>query len=118
MSTSNNITTSSDTSTTQFAEDPRREAHEKETTLTLDGDGSHFSVTSFKKVVFAKLLQRPAFDVTRLHVVRANGQEHTVDCRDKVAASATVIGVTGRLPVGAVNIGTPRNSNSHTAIVK
>jgi hypothetical protein len=56
--------------------------------------------------------------VTRLHVLDADGQADTVDCRDKLGESATVIGVTGQLPVGAVNIGTPRNSNSHADIVK
>ena len=116
MSISNNTATSIDS--TQFAEDPRREPHEKETTLSLDGDESHFEVTSFRRVVFSKLLQRPTFDVTRLHVLDADGQADTADRLDKVGESATVIGVTGRLPVGAVNIGTPRNSNSHADIVK
>jgi hypothetical protein len=29
-----------------------------------------------------------------------------------------VIGITGRIPVGAISIGTPRNSNSHADHVK
>lgn len=102
----------------QCSEDPRREPHEKETALHVEGDGTHFSVTSFKKVVYAKLLRRPEFSVTRLHVLDDDGREQTVDCLDKAAKrSLTIIGVTGRVPVGAVNIGTPRNSNSHAELV-
>lgn len=103
----------------QFAEDPRREPHEKETSLHLEGDGTHLSVISFKKVVYTKLVQRPEFSVKHLHVLDDNGREHTVDSLDEAAErSLTIIGVTGRLPVGAVNIGIPRNSNSHADIVK
>mgnify|MGYP000580873273 CR=1 FL=1 len=104
----------------QFSEDPHREPHEKETGLHLEGDGTHFSVTSFKKVVYKKLLRRPEFSVKRLHVLDDDERERTMDCLDKAAAnpSLTVIGVVGRIPVGAVNIGTPRDSNSHAEIVK
>jgi hypothetical protein len=105
---------------TRTAEDPHREPHEKETAFHLEGDGTHFSVTSFKQVVFTKLLRRPAFTVTRLHVLDDDGREDIVDSLDEAAttSSLTVIGVVGRLPVGAVNIGTPRNSNSHADLVK
>lgn len=104
----------------QFSEDPRREPQEKETSLHVDGDGTHFAVTSFKKVVYTKLLRHPEFSVKRLHVLDNEGTEQTVASPDEAAAdpSLTVIGVTGRLPVGAVNIGTPRNRNSHADLVK
>lgn len=103
----------------QFAEDPYREPHEKETAFHLEGNASHFSVTSFKKVFYGKLLQRPEFCVKRLHVLD-DGRERTMYSLDEAAAdpSLTVIGVVGRLPVGAMNIGVPRNSNSHAEIVK
>jgi len=103
----------------QFSEDPRREPHEKETGLHVEGDGTHFSVTSFKKVIYAKLLRHPEFSVKRLHVLDDDGREHTVDTLQEASEqSLTVIGVAGRLPVGAVNIGTPRSSNSHADLVK
>jgi len=103
----------------QFSEDPGREPHEKETGLHVEGDGTHFSVTSFKKVIYAKLLRHPEFSVKRLHALDDDGREHTVDTFQEASEqSLTIIGVTGRLPVGAVNIGTPRNSNSHADLVK
>lgn len=104
----------------QCAEDPRRAPLEKETTLTLDGDREQIAVESFKKSVFTKLLQRPHFEIHRLSVRDGEGQETTVDALDKVVSdpSLTIIGVAGHLPVGAVSIGTPRNSNSHADIVK
>jgi hypothetical protein len=104
----------------QTAEDPHREPHEKETAFHVEGDSTHFSITSFKQVVFTKLLKRPAFSVTRLYVLNEDGREDTVDSLNEVAdtPSLTVIGVAGRLPVGAMNIGTPRNSNSHADLVK
>lgn len=123
MSTESNTSDSSTTIETlrsQFSEDPRREPYEKETALHIEGDGSHFSVTSFKKVVYAKLLRRPEFSVKRLHVISADGRETSVDSIGEAAAdpSLTIIGVVGRLPVGAVNIGTPRNTSSHADLVK
>lgn len=104
----------------QCSEDPRREPHEKETGLHLDGDGTHFSVHSFKRVVYEKLLQHPEFSVTHLHVLDDDGQKYTVDSLDEVAVdpSLAFTGVVGQLPVGAVTIGTPRNSNSHADLVK
>lgn len=103
----------------QFSEDPHREPHEKETGLHVEDDGTHFSVTSFNKVVYAKLLRRPEFGVDNLHDLNDDKRENTVDCLNKaVERSLTIIGVTGRLPVGAVNIGSPRNSNSHANLVK
>lgn len=105
---------------TQFAEDPTREPHEKETAFHLNGDEAHFSVTSFKRVVFAKMLKRPEFNVKYLHVLDGDGQERTVDSLNEAAAdpSLTIIGVVGRLPVGSMNIGTARSSNSHADLVK
>jgi len=103
----------------QFSEDPHREPHEKETALHVEGDGSHFSITSFKKVVFVKLLQHSEFRVKHLHILDDDWRERTVESLDKAAAeSLTIIGVTGQLPVGALNIGTPRNNNSHADVVK
>ena len=103
----------------QFSEDPNRKPDEKETGLHVEGNSDHFSITSFKKVIYTKLLRQPEFSVKRLHVIEG-GREHTVDTLDEAAADPTliIIGVTGQLPVGAVNIGTPRNSNSHADIVK
>jgi hypothetical protein len=102
-----------------FSEDPNREPHEKETGLHVEGDSDHFTITSFKKVIYTKLLRQSEFSVKRLHVID-DGQERTVNSLDDAAAdpSLTIIGVVGQLPVGAVNIGTPRNSNSHAEVVK
>jgi hypothetical protein len=108
----------SQSSDAQFSEDPHREPHEKETGLHVEGGDTHFSVTSFKKVVYAKLLRHSGFSVTNLHVLDDNKREYTMDCPDKAAEhSLTVIGVTGKVPVG-VSIGSPRNSNSHANLVK
>ena len=104
----------------QCAEDPRLSSLEKQTSLHVEGDGTHFEITSFRKVVFAKLLKRPAFEVKWYNVLDDDGSRKTLESRDKVAAdpSLTIIGVTGNLPVGAVTIGTPRRNNSHAEIVK
>jgi hypothetical protein len=117
-------TNASDSSTdsssrVRCAEDPRRERHEKETALHLEGDSTRFSVTSFKRVIYKKLLQRPNFHIKHLHVLDDDGEEHTVDCFDEaVERSLTTIGVTGQIPVGSIHIGVPRNTNSPARIVK
>jgi len=124
MSTKRNIRNDSDSNVEQshlsFSEDPRREPCEKEIALHAGGDDTHFSVTSFKKAVYTKLLRRPEFRVDNVSVLDDDGRERTVDSLEEAAADPThtVIGVVGRLPVGAVNIGTPRNSNSHADLVK
>jgi len=120
MSTEYDNNSELDDHTASFGEDPRREPHEKETAFHLEGDATHFKVESFKRVIFEKILHHPEFNVTHLHVITHDGKEGTVDSLDEVVTESgmTVIGVKGRIPVGAVNIGVPRNSNSHAKIVK
>lgn len=103
----------------RLQEDPNREPHEKETVIHLQGDGEHLTITSFKRVVYEKLLRRPEFEVTALHVL-AEGRERAVPSVEEVAAdpSMIVIGVSGRLPVGCFSLGSGRKSNSHAQIVK
>ena len=103
----------------QFTEDPHREPHEKETSLHVEGDGTQMEVRSFKRGVFEKLLHRPEFEVKSLYVLDDENREHVVDTVDEaVNQSLPIIGVVGKIPVGSINIGTPRNSNSHADIVK
>jgi hypothetical protein len=104
----------------QISEDPNRKPHEKESAFHLEGDATHVSVTSFKKVIYMKLLRQSEFSVKQLHVLDEDGQEYMVDSLDEVIAtpSLTIIGVVGNLPVGAMSIGKARNSNTHANIVK
>ena len=102
----------------QLAEDPYREPFEKESGIHLEGDATHLSVTSFKKVVFSKLLQHSEFTVKHFHVFE-DGHERTIESLEETAdSSPTIIGVAGQLPVGTLSIGKSRNSNSHADIVK
>ncbi len=100
--------------------DPDRDQHEKETGIQLEGDREALEITSYKKVVYEKLLQHPAFTVKHRHVRTENRQQKTVKPGQEVGAdpSLTIVGVTGQLSVGALSIKTPRNSNSHAKIVK
>jgi hypothetical protein len=104
----------------QFAEDPAREPHEKETGIHLEGDANRAAVMSFKKVVYAKWLQHPEFEVKRLNVRDEDGRERTVQSLDEVRENPalTVIGASGTFPVGCLSIGAARNSDSHADIVK
>jgi len=103
----------------QFAEDPRREPHEKESSLHVEGDGTHAEVRSYKRVVFEKLIHRSEFEVKSLRVIDDDNREHVVDTvEDAVNQSLPIVGVVGRIPVGSITIGTARNSNSHADIVK
>jgi hypothetical protein len=117
---SETLTTSSIDIRNQLIEDPFRQPHEKESVFALAGDDTHFEVTSFKKVVYGKLIQRPEFDLKWLNVRDADGRETTVSSYKEVAEQPKlqVIGVVGRIPVGAFTVGSPRNSNSHAKVVK
>jgi hypothetical protein len=120
MSESTNKTTDAPSIPNQFAEDPDRQPHEKETAWHLEGDATHFSITSFKKVCFSKLLARSNFSVNRIHILDSEGTKQTRGSLREVIAEPdlTIIGVEGQLPVGALSIGSPRKDNSHARIVK
>ena len=104
----------------QLAEDPFRQPHEKESVFALAGDDTHFEITSFKKVVYGKLIQRPEFDLKWLNVRDVDGRETAVNSYNEVIEQPDlqVIGAVGRVPVGAFTVGSPRNSNSHAKVVK
>lgn len=104
----------------QFGEDPNREPHEKQTALHLEGDSTHYSITSFRKVAFEKLLYHPEIEVQWVHVIDDDGREGTVESLAEVAEdpTLTIIGTAGQLPVGTLSIGSTRKSNSHAQIVK
>lgn len=95
------------------------EPHEKQTSLSIEGDATHAEVTSFKKVVFEKWLRHPEFEITHLTVRHTDGSQRTIESLDVVQENPdlTVIGAVGKFPVGCVSIGAPRNSNSHADIV-
>ncbi|RQG93081.1 hypothetical protein EA462_02425 [Natrarchaeobius halalkaliphilus] len=101
------------------SEDPYRLPHEKETGIHLKGDEDHISVTSFKEVVYGKLLRRPDFDLDQLIIQDVDGREYTVDSLEEVLADPAVqiVGANGKLPAGALSIRKPRNSDSHARIV-
>lgn len=103
----------------RLSEDPHREPHEKETAIHIEGDSDHLTITSFKKVVFKKLLTHPDFRVRTLTVLKIGGKERTASLSEFLENPAlTIIGVTGELPVGCLSIGVGRQSNSHAGIVK
>lgn len=104
----------------QCEEDPRRSSIEKETGLLAAGDDDHFMVNSFKKVVFSKLIMHEEFDINHYHVSDANGCIRQMQDTDEIIdnSSLAIVGVEGKIPVGAVSIGDPRKSNSHAELVK
>lgn len=123
MSTNTQISgqSSIDFQTIQFSEDPRREPHEKETAIHIDGDDESFSITSHKRVVYESVLRRPEFEPKTIHVYDPDSaRERSVDSLTAVQENENwkVMGVIGHLPVGSLTIGVPRNSNSHAEIVK
>ncbi|WP_396611468.1 hypothetical protein ACH9L7_14865 [Haloferax sp. S1W] len=102
------------------AEDPRREPHEKETAAHATGDADYFSITSFKKVIFARLLTHPDFEIEHINILDSDHNERTVQSLEEATQDSVtaIIGVTGKLPIGTWLIGVARNSNSHADIVK
>jgi hypothetical protein len=102
----------------KFAEDPRREPHEKETAIHIMGDGEEFTISSYKSVVYANVIQRKESEIDWI-TIREDGSEDTVyDLDEAIDREATIIGAGASLPVGALTIGEPRNNNSHSRIVK
>jgi hypothetical protein len=110
---------STDSRDVEFAEDSTRKSPEKETGIHLVGDETHLSITSYKRVVFEKLLQHPQFIVKSLHLL-IEGEKQTVGSVESIETQKpiTIIGAEGILPVGTLSIGAARQSNSHAEIVK
>lgn len=104
----------------QLSEDPRRGPAEKELALHGGGDDSRMEITSFKKVVYKKLLRNPEFELKRLIAVDEGGNETTVNSLGELTENPglTAIGVVGTIPVGCVSIGVRRRSDSYAQVVK
>lgn len=104
----------------RMTEDPNREPHEKETSIHTEGTSDRVTITSFKKTFFSKLVQHPEFELKWFNVLDPDSQEQTIESYSDLWENPglTIIGVTGTLPIGAISIGVPRNSDSHAQVVK
>lgn len=84
--------------------DPTADPRENETALHFTAGDRRFWVSSYEPTVVAGLLAHPDFQIGHLVVMEADGRE-------------CVVGVVGKLPVGALSLGQARQSDSHELIV-
>ncbi|MCX8102985.1 MAG: hypothetical protein N3E42_00870 [Candidatus Bipolaricaulota bacterium] len=84
--------------------DPTADPRENETALHFTAGDRRIWVSSYEPTVIAGLLAHPDFQTEYLICMQTNGRE-------------CVVGVVGRLPVGALSIGRARPSDSHELIV-
>jgi len=104
----------------RILEDPHRQPPEKETAIQVDGDSERVDITSFKRVVFQKLLQRPDFKIKMIMALDENGHEDSYQSLAPLQKNThlKVVGVWGTLPVGCLTLTNGRATNSHSKIVK
>lgn len=85
--------------------DPTADPRENETALHFTAGDRRLWISSYEPVIVAGLLARPDFQVGHLVFMKANGRE-------------CVVGVVGKLPVGALSLGRARKSDSHELVVQ
>lgn len=85
--------------------DPTADPRENETALHFTSGDRRLWISSYEPTVIAGLLAHPDFQIEHLIFMQANGRE-------------SVVGVIGKLPVGALSIGRTRQSDSHELIIK
>ncbi|OGF52869.1 MAG: hypothetical protein A2Z21_04210 [Candidatus Fraserbacteria bacterium RBG_16_55_9] len=84
--------------------DPTIPPKENETGIHFMGRDRHAWISSYEPAIVANLLQHKHFKVEQLVTMVVNGCE-------------CVVGVVGRVPIGALRIGQPRDSDRHELIV-
>jgi hypothetical protein len=84
--------------------DPTADPKENETALHFSAGDRYLWISSYEPVIVSKLLGHPDFRIGHLVLMNTNGRE-------------CVVGVVGKLPIGALSIGQRRASDSHEFIV-
>lgn len=84
--------------------DPTADPRENETALHFTAGDRRLWISSYEPTVVAGLLAHPDFQIEHLVFMKANGRE-------------CVVGVVGKLPVGALSLGRARKSDSHELVV-
>ncbi len=84
--------------------DPTTHPKENETGIHFTGGDRHAWVSSYEPAVVEGLLQHRHFRVEQLITMQIDGSE-------------CVVGVVGRVPIGALRIGQPRDTDRHEFIV-
>ena len=85
--------------------DPTADPRENETALHFTAGDRRLWVSSYEPTVVSGLLAHPDFQIGHLVFMQVNGRE-------------CVVGVVGRLPVGALSLGRARKSDSHEFIIR
>jgi len=84
--------------------DPTADPKENETALHFSAGDRYLWISSYEPAVIAGLLGHPDFRIGHIIFMKANRGE-------------CVVGVVGKLPIGALSIGRRRDSDSHEFIV-
>lgn len=84
--------------------DPTVDPKENETALHFSAGDRHLWISSYEPAIVSRLLGHPDFRIGHLVLMNTNGRE-------------CVVGVVGKLPIGALSIGRRRASDSHEFIV-
>jgi len=84
--------------------DPTVDPKENETALHFSAGDRYLWISSYEPAIVSRLLGHPDFRIGHLVLMNTNGRE-------------CVVGVVGKLPIGALSIGRRRASDSHELIV-
>jgi hypothetical protein len=85
--------------------DPTADSKENETALHFSAGDRYLWISSYEPAIVSRLLGHPDFRIGHLVLMNTNGRE-------------CVVGVVGKLPIGALSIGQRRASDSHELIIE
>lgn len=103
--------------TERVAPHPRLSGSEKETAITMYGDGKEFTIFSAKRTIVRSLLEHDHFETKWASVadgddvVRIEGQEAVEE------SEGDIVAIEGTLPVGTLTVKSKPRANNHQSSI-
>lgn len=102
----------------RVAPDPDLKGKEKETTITMYGDGKSYTIYSAKPTIIKSLLKHDYFELDWARVM-SNGTSTTFETMEELEESiGDIVAIQGTLPVGTLTVKSkPRTKNHQSQII-
>lgn len=96
---------------------PNMSGAEKETTITMFGDGKSFTIFSAKPTIVKSLLKHDHFDFNWAVVSEADKNERVSSMDELRQSSGEIVSIEGELPIGTLTVKSKPRSNNHQSSI-
>lgn len=91
---------------------------EKETTISMYGDGKEYSIFSAKPTIIKSLLRHDHFEFDWAVVSNNGSTEQVIELEELENSDGDIVTVEGKMPVGTLTVKSkPRANNNQSSIV-